>query len=108
MHDLLPFLPVSINNVLDSIPYFMPEIYLSLLFIVVLITDLIFNRNSEKLCRIVACAGILLVIQRDYQQINLLLYTGQGNGRFFFTEMLLLTRTAISFKFIIDVLAFIL
>jgi len=108
MHDLLPFLPVSINNVLDSIPYFMPELYLSLLFIVILITDLIFGRNSEKLCRIVACAGILLVIQRDYQQIDLLLYTGQANGRFFFTEMLLLTRTAISFKFIIDVLAFIL
>jgi NADH-quinone oxidoreductase subunit N len=40
MHDLLPFLPGSINNVLSSIPYFMPEIYLAILFVVVLVTDL--------------------------------------------------------------------
>ncbi len=48
MHDLLPFLPESINNVLSSIPYFMPEIYLAILFIVVLVTDLLFGRNSEN------------------------------------------------------------
>jgi len=108
MHDLLPFLPGSINNVLDSIPYFMPEFYLALLFILVLITDLLFGRESKKLCRIIACAGILLVVHKDYQQIELLLFTGQANGHFFFSEMLLLTRTAINFKLIVDVLAFIL
>ena len=108
MHDLLPYLPGSINSVLDSIPYFMPEIYLALLFIVVLITDLLFGRNSEKLCRIIACAGVLLVIHKDYQQNALLISALQANGHFFFTEMLLLTHNAISFKLVIDVLAFIL
>lgn len=108
MHDLLPFLPGALNNVLSSIPYFIPEIYLAVLFVVVLVTDLLFGRNSEKLCRIIACAGVLLVIHRDFQQIQLLFINGQVNGHFFFSEMLLLTRTSINFKLIIDVLAFML
>jgi NADH-quinone oxidoreductase subunit N len=106
MHELLPFLPGSINDVLSSMPYFMPEFYLAILFIVVLVTDLLFGRNSEKLCRIIACAGILLVVHKDYQQLELLLLTAQANGHFLFTGMLLLTHTAISFKLVIDVLAF--
>jgi NADH-quinone oxidoreductase subunit N len=108
MHDLLPFLPEALNNVLSSIPYFIPEIYLAVLFVLVLVTDLIFGRNSEKLCRIIACGGVLLVIHRDYQQMQLLFINGQVNGHFFFTDMLLLTPTSINFKFIIDGLAFIL
>jgi NADH-quinone oxidoreductase subunit N len=108
MHDLLPFLPDSITNVLGGIAYFIPEIYLAALFVVVLVTDLLFGKDSVKICRIIACAGILLVIHKDYQQIELLNYTAQANGHFFFTDMLLLTHTAINFKLIIDVLAFIL
>jgi len=108
MHDLLPFLPGSINNVLSSMPYFMPELYLALLFVLVLVTDLLFGRNSEKLCRVIACAGILLVVHKDYQQTELLFVAGQINGHFLFAEMLLLTHTAISFKLVIDVLAFVL
>ncbi|MDP9079699.1 MAG: NADH-quinone oxidoreductase subunit N [Bacteroidota bacterium] len=108
MHDLIPFIPGNVSHVLESIPFFLPEIYLTVLFVLVLVTDLLFGRNSEKLCRIVACAGILLVIQRDFQQIQLLFASGQVNGRFLFNEMLLLNRIAINFKFIIDALAFIL
>jgi NADH-quinone oxidoreductase subunit N len=108
MHDLLPFLPGSINNVLGSIPFFMPEIYLVILFVVVLVTDLIFGKNYEWLCRIIACAGILLVIRTDYQQIQLLLIGGLANGHFFFNQMLLLTRPAINFKLVIDVLSLVL
>src|SRR6185503_12122932 len=69
-------------------------------------TDLIFGRGSDKLCRIIACAGLLLVAHKDYQQIELLLYTAQVNGHFLFSGMLLLTHTAISFKLVIDALAF--
>jgi len=106
MHDLLPTLPGAINEALGSIAYFMPEIYLAILFILVLVTDLLFGRESEKLCRIIACAGLLLIARQDYRQIELLFVSGQVNGHFFFTEMLLLTHTAIDFKLIIDVLAF--
>lgn len=105
MHSLIPFIPGSINDTLSSIPFFLPEIYLTVLFILVLVTDLLFGRNSEKLCRIIAFAGLLLVIQRDYQQIPLLFVSGRVNGQFLFGEMLLLNRVAINFKLIIDALA---
>lgn len=106
MHDLLPFLPGAIDNVLNSIPWFLPELYLALLFILVLVTDLLFRNGSAKLCRIIAAAGVLLVAHKDYQQIDLLLFTAHPNGYFIFSNMLLLTHTAISFKLVIDVLAF--
>jgi len=109
MHDLLPNLPGSLSNVLGSIPYFMPEIYLAILFILVLVTDLLFGKNSERLCKIIACAGILLVLVQDYRQVQLLLINGQAaNGHFLFSGMLFYSRITINFKFIIDALAFIL
>jgi NADH-quinone oxidoreductase subunit N len=41
MKDLLPYIPNHLSDVLGSIPYFMPEIYLTVLFVLVLVTDLI-------------------------------------------------------------------
>lgn len=105
MHDLLPLLPGNIDDVLNSLAYFKPETYLAVLFLVVMITDLIFGRESERLCKIIAIGGMLFVMQRDIQQLSLLLYSGQANGRFLFSEMLLLTHTVISFKLVIDALA---
>jgi NADH-quinone oxidoreductase subunit N len=106
MHDLLPTLPEAINNALSSIPWFLPEFYLGILFILVLVTGLLFGSESGKLCRWIAAAGLLLVAHKDYQQIYLLLFTGHANGYFLFANTMLLTHTAISFKLIIDVLAF--
>src|ERR1700749_4143775 len=107
MHDLTPLIPGYIDDVYSSIKYFMPEIYLSILFIVVFITDLIFGKNSRQLCKIVACAGMFLVVIQDLYQLSLL-YTNVEPKMFFFNNMLLLTRPIIAFKFVIDVLAFIL
>jgi len=108
MHELIPFLPGYLSSILESIPAFMPEIYLSALFIIVLITDLLFGKNSLLLCKIIACAGVFLVIVMDLAQISILLANDKLNGQFLFDQMLLLTRTGICFKFVIDVLAFIL
>jgi NADH-quinone oxidoreductase subunit N len=104
MHDLLPHISGQLSNVFGSIAYFMPEIYLSLLFIIVLVTDLIFGKNSTKLCRIVACAGLLLVMFKDLQQVALIL----DGAHFIFSNMLLLSRSGIFFKLIIDLLSFVL
>ncbi|WEA03388.1 NADH-quinone oxidoreductase subunit N [Mucilaginibacter sp. SJ] len=104
MHDLLPHISVQLTNVFGSIPYFMPEIYLTGLFLVVLITDLIFGRRSVKLCKIVACAGLLLVLFKDLQQVALIL----DGDHVIFGSMLLLRRSAVFFKIIIDLLSFIL
>lgn len=98
MNDLLPFLPGQLNQILESIPYFMPEIYLSVLFVLVLVTDLLFGKNSAWICRILACAGLVLVIYKDLQQLQLLL-TG---AHFLFSEMLLLHKTSWAFKLMID------
>ncbi|MDB5009429.1 MAG: hypothetical protein JWQ06_218 [Mucilaginibacter sp.] len=102
MHDLSPYIPGQLTHILDSINYFMPEMYLGVLFMLVLLTDLIFGRNSEKLCRIVACAGMILVIFKDLQQVALVL----NKAHFLFSDMLLLNHTSLVFKFIIDALAF--
>jgi NADH-quinone oxidoreductase subunit N len=108
MHQLTPLIPGYVNDIYDSIKYFMPEIYLSILFIVVFITDLIFGKNSRLLCKIIACTGIVLVIIQDLYQVSLLFVNGQPQGHFFFNNMLLLTLTVVGFKFVIDVLAFVL
>lgn len=104
MHDLLPHISAQLTNVFGSIPYFMPEIYLTVLFLVVLTTDLIFGRRSVKLCKIVACAGLLLVLFKDLQQVALIL----DGDHVIFGSMLLLRRSAVFFKVIIDLLSFIL
>lgn len=104
MNDLLPFLPGQLDQVLGSIPYFMPEIYLSVLFVLVLVTDLLFGKNSSWICRILACAGLVLVIYKDMQQFQLLL----SGPRLLFSEMLLLHHTSLILKLIIDALSVIL
>ena len=108
MHQLFPYISGSINNVLDSITYFVPEAYLAALFIIVLVTDLLFRKTSASLCKLIVCAGLLLILFKDFEQSKLLFTTAQVNGHFIFNGMLLLNRTAISFKYIIDGLAFVL
>jgi NADH-quinone oxidoreductase subunit N len=104
MKDLLPNIPGQLSDALGSIPYFMPEIYLTALFVLVLVTDLFFGKNSLKLCRTVAAAGILLVVFKDLEQFQLV----TSGGHYLFNGMLLLHRTAIVFKLIIDLLTFLL
>ena len=105
MHDLLPYIHDQLTNILDGITYFMPEVCLAVLFVLVLVTDMIFGRDSEKLCRIVAAGGMLVVIFKDLQQVAMVL---NGARHYLFSAMLLLNHTALAFKFIIDVLAFML
>ena len=104
MHDLLPYIPQQLTHILGNIGFFMPEVYLAVLFLLVLITDLIFGKNSEKLCRTVAYAGMVVIMFKDLQQVALVL----NEPRFLFSGMLLLNYKIIAFKFIIDVLAFVL
>ena len=104
MKYLFPEITNQLSNALGSIPFFMPEVYLTVLFILVLVTDLLFGKNSAKLCRTVACAGMVLVMFKDLQQFQLIV----TSGRLLFSNMLLLHRTGIFFKLVIDVLSFIL
>ena len=104
MNDLLPILPEQLNQVFEGIKYFMPEICLSVLFIIVLLTDLLFGKNSAWLCKIVACGGLLLVIFKDLEQFKLLL----AGPHVFFNQMLLLHPNAAVFKLMIDIFSVVL
>jgi NADH-quinone oxidoreductase subunit N len=104
MHQLLPYIPQQLTHILGDLGFFIPELYLAILFLVVLATDLIFGKNSERLCRTVAYAGMVLILFKDLQQVALVL----NEPRFLFSGMLLLNYKVIAFKFIIDVLAFVL
>src|SRR4051794_19312991 len=104
MNDLLPFLPEQLNQVFESIKFFMPEIYLSVLFVVVLVTDLVFGKTSKWLCKATACIGLLVVIFKDLEQFQLIL----SEPRLFFSGMLLLHHTSLIFKLIIDALSILL
>src|ERR1700761_1149189 len=104
MNDLLPFLHGQLNQVFDGVKFFIPEICLSVLFIVVLVTDLLFGKTSGWLCRITACIGLVLVIFKDLEQFKLI----QAEPHLFFSQMLLLHHTSLIFKLIIDALSILL
>lgn len=101
MNQLVSAIPDQITNALGSLPYFVPELYLVILFLAVLITDLIFGKQSAWLCRIIASVGLLLILFKDIGQLQILRF----GPRFLFSDMLLLHSTAVSFKMIIDVFA---
>ncbi len=104
MNDLLPFLHGQLNQVFDGVKFFIPEICLSVLFIVVLVTDLLFGKTSGWLCRITACIGLVLVIFKDLEQFKLI----QAEPHLFFSQMLLLHHSSLIFKLIIDALSILL
>lgn len=101
---LIPDISAQLTGILADLKYIGPEIWLSLLFLVVMITDLLFGRDSEKLCRIVAAGGILFVLFQDYRLVGLLV----GGGKLIFSGMLLETELSVVLRLIIDVGAFIL
>lgn len=104
MQQLIPGIHNQLNDVFNSVPMFMPEICLTVLFILVLLTDLFFGKDSTWLCRTVACIGIVIVIYKDFEQFGMIL----DGAHYLFNGMLLLHRNVIIFKLIIDVLMFIL
>jgi len=99
MHDLLPSLHGQLNQVLGSLPDFIPELCLSVLFIAVLVTDLLFGKTSGWMCRILAIGGLFLVLTKDIGQAH---FIANNNTQPFFGGMLLLTRTTLILKILID------
>lgn len=104
MHELLPYIPQQLTNILGDISYFIPELYLVALFMVVIITDLIFGATSAKICRLVALAGMVIVAFKDINQFALV----GTDVKFLFSGMLLHNTTSILFRLVIDCTAFLL
>lgn len=99
-------LPLSItdqlNNILQSITYFVPETALAILFLLVIITGLVFKKDANRFCQLLCLLGLVYVFQRDVQQLYLVL----SGPKFLFSNMLLLHHVSIVFKLIFEVLAF--
>jgi NADH-quinone oxidoreductase subunit N len=106
MHQLLPYIPSQLNDTIDSLRYFMPELYLSGLFLLVLITGLIYTKNAAGMCRIIAVLGMVAVIAHDVVQYYV--FKVGTDTHPFFNGMLRLSHTAVIFKLIIDVISILL
>src|ERR1700760_3583070 len=105
MNDLLPSLHGQLDQVLQGIQFFLPEIYLSVLFVIVLVTDLLFKRNSAQMCRLITFIGLVLVIFKDLAQFKLVV---SGQNYLFFNQMLQIYPRVLIFKLLIDILVLIL
>ena len=102
MNELPISLTEQINNVLQSLVYFAPETALAILFLLLIITGLLFKNDSDWVCRMLCLLGLVFVFQRDVQQLYLIL-TGP---KFLFNNMLLLHHISVVFKLIFVVLTF--
>jgi len=99
-------LPLSIteqlNNILQSLLYFAPEIALCILFLLLIITGLIFKNDADWICRLLCLLGLIFVFQRDLQQLYLIV----SGPKFLFGNMLLLHHVSVLFKLIFVMLTF--
>lgn len=103
MNDLLPYIHQQLNDTLGSLPLFIPELGLSVLFLLVLITDLLFGKTSDWLCRVVACGGLLLMLVADWSQYRT---PALMNGAILlFNKNLILHHSGVVLKLIIDVVS---
>jgi len=104
MHKLLTNIPTQLQGMLGDLHYFVPEIYLTLLFVVVLLADLLVGKRQAKVCKALALMGMLAVIIQVLAQLVEL----KGNVGLLFGGMLLQSHTSLIFRLIIDISAFIL
>jgi NADH-quinone oxidoreductase subunit N len=104
MQQFLPYIHNQLNDVLSSLPMFQPELCLTVLFLLILGVDLIYRKNGGEACRMLACAGILLVLAADMGQDLRV----KQDVLSLFNNNLILHHSNIVLKITIDVLTFVL
>jgi NADH-quinone oxidoreductase subunit N len=102
MNELQLSITDQLNNVLQSLIYFAPETALAILFLLLIITGLIFKNDADWICRLLCLLGLVFVFQRDAQQLYLIV----SGPQFLFGNMLLLHHVSVLFKLIFAVLTF--
>ncbi|MBW4889644.1 NADH-quinone oxidoreductase subunit N [Mucilaginibacter sp. HMF5004] len=102
MNNLIHHIPAQLDDILKSMPWFVPELGLSILFLIVFLADLIAGKKMAGLARTVSIIGMLVVLFTALQQLPLV---PVGESHFVFNGMLLLHRTSVCFKLVIDALA---
>jgi NADH-quinone oxidoreductase subunit N len=102
MPQLLPNISALLNNVTDSLSLFRPELCLAVLFLLVLACDLVYCNNRGRACRMLTCAGLLLVLVANWGEY----IETDDNVVFLFNGSLILHHSNIVLKMIIDAVAF--
>jgi NADH-quinone oxidoreductase subunit N len=102
MPQLLPNISALLNNVTDSLSLFRPELCLAVLFLLVLACDLVYCNNRGRACRMLTCAGLLLVLVANWGEY----IKTDDNVVFLFNGSLILHHSNIVLKMIIDAVAF--
>ncbi|MVN89841.1 NADH-quinone oxidoreductase subunit N [Mucilaginibacter aquatilis] len=104
MQQYLPYISNSLNDTLDSLTLFRPEIALGILFLLVMMADLIYRKSFGAVGRMLACAGMLLVMAADLG-VDLTL---DNRTQLLFNGNLLVHHDNIVLRMIIDSVAFLL
>lgn len=91
MKELLPHIEKGVEEVLGSIGYFLPELLLGGLFLILILNDLIFGRRSKNSSPVIAFLGILLITLLTISQFKF-------TGTTFFGGMLHLSTIAFLLK----------
>ena len=102
MNNLIPHIPAQIDDILKSMPWFVPELGLSILFLLVFLSDLIAGKKIVWLTRTLSIIGMLAVLFTALQQLPLV---ADNDLHFIFNRMLVLHHTAVCFKLVVDALA---
>ncbi|HCN84829.1 MAG TPA: NADH-quinone oxidoreductase subunit L [Sphingobacteriaceae bacterium] len=99
MNDFLPYISQSLDQIINSLPYFYPELAIGILFLAVIITDLAFSKRSAQAVFFVTITGLLLVSCITLQQ---LLQTGSMP---LFSAMIVSDNLSSYFKLIFCIVA---
>ncbi len=102
MNNLIPHIPAQLNDILSSMRWFVPELGLSILFLLVFLSDLVTVKKRTGITRTIAIVGMLVVLFTTLQQLVL---CADKEYHFIFSGMLMLNRTEVCFKLVLDVLA---
>ena len=102
MLQLLPNISALLNNITDSLDMFRPELCLVVLFLLVMACDLVYSSNKGRACRMLTCAGLLLVLVANWGEY----IETDDNVLFLFNSSLILHHSNIVLKMIIDAVAF--
>jgi len=103
MYELLPNLPTQLQGILGDLKYFVPELYLTVVFVVVLLADLFIGKTFTAVCKALALTGMAAVILQVLGQLVEI-----KDSFFLFGDMLLQSRASLLFRLIIDLSAFVL
>lgn len=87
-----------LNRTISSVPYFLPEVALSVLFVLLILTDLIFKKPSNWTFPVVSLIGLLVVLFLLIEQWNML---SANVDLHLFSNMLQLNRLGVYFKIIL-------